>query len=467
MPALPEAVSAFADTHGLLPDGAHILVACSGGPDSSVLLDVLARAAASRHWRLTVAHFNHGVRGKAADEDEAFVRDRAAALHLDVCVGRPAALEHTDEASLRTARYDWLAQAAQERGASHVAVGHTRDDQVETVLLRLVRGTGLRGLGGMRPARALSAASGVQVVRPLLALGRAHVLQYAETRNLSYRVDATNADRARARNRLRHDLLPLVRNLEPGVDVRIARLAEHLAHDEAYLADATAALDAALDRGRGFGWLAYDRPALAAAPVALRSRLLRHAFRTVAVSAYAPDADGIDGVMHALASDVPTGAVDWPGGVRVRWTAAAVVLARVPPPAVLAPAALAVPGETRWPATGQRLRTRVLASGAAPAPDALLHVAWERAPKPLTVRGWCVGDRWQPAGHGGPEPVAETLRRMGVPPDRRPAAPVLATDSTVWWVVGARPPAGAGVDGETRERLEVCIDNQDAWGHPL
>lgn len=458
VPALLDAVVAFADRHDLLPPGAHVLVAVSGGPDSSVLLEVLARLRDTREFALTVAHFNHGVRGPAADADAAFVRARAAALELPCCVGRPPGPLAPDEAHLRTARYTWLAQAAAERGASHVAVGHTRDDQVETVFLRLLRGTGLRGLGGMRPARLLVPGGATQLIRPLLDLPRGDILRYAAARDIPYRTDATNADRTRTRNRLRHDVLPELRAQDPTLNRRVARLAGRLAVDEAYLEDAARQLAALGERARGAGWIEYDRRLLAAAPAALTTRVLRQAYQAVGDTVYAPDADAIDAVVRTFGTAATHGAADWPAGVRARWTADALVVARVPDRAALTPVPFAVPGATIWPATGERVSAQLVPAAAPGACAPALRANWQRTPRPLVLRGWREGDRWEPQGRGGPEPVGEALRRLGVPVDRRPAAPVLATLDRVWWVVGDRPPRDAAWETPPAEILEVRVE---------
>ncbi|MGE3820352.1 MAG: tRNA lysidine(34) synthetase TilS, partial [Isosphaeraceae bacterium] len=201
------------------------LVAVSGGSDSVALLRALNGLAPEIGLELVVAHLDHGVRGEAARADAAFVGDLAAALKLPIIQGRwtPTRASHF-EADARTARYSWLFETARNLGASSVAVGHTRDDQAETVLQRVVRGTGLRGLAGMPSRRALG--PGVTLVRPLLDVSRGELRDYLGAIGQPYREDASNADLGRTRARLRHDLLPkLAAEYNPKVADALIRLA--------------------------------------------------------------------------------------------------------------------------------------------------------------------------------------------------------------------------------------------------
>jgi len=200
------------------------LVAVSGGSDSTALLCWLARVGDPN--RLTIGHLHHGLRPEA-DDDAQFVRDLAQALGLAYIESRAdvAALAASTgdgiEAAARAARYAWLANAAREIGARYVITAHTADDQVETILQRLLRGTGIAGLAGIPRVRLL--ADGISLVRPWLEFCRTELQEYLSLLNQPWREDASNQSRAMTRNRLRHELLPLLeRNYNP--DVRAALL---------------------------------------------------------------------------------------------------------------------------------------------------------------------------------------------------------------------------------------------------
>ena len=268
--ALRRAVAAFVAEEGLLTSGARVVVAVSGGADSLVLLDVLR--ALPLNLMLHVATLDHGIRGAAGAADAAFVREQARAWGLPVTCGRadvPALARGAGvglEAAARGVRYGFLARVARAWGAAAVAVGHTRDDQAETVLLHVLRGSGLAGLRGMLPSAPLhvpapfadapvicdpplpaDAGQGgaLRIVRPLLNVSRAQVEAYAAARGLQPRTDATNRDPAYRRNWLRHEVLPLLERGNPRVREALARLAD-VARDEYVLMEAAG--EAALAR---------------------------------------------------------------------------------------------------------------------------------------------------------------------------------------------------------------------------
>ncbi len=202
------------------------VVAVSGGGDSVALLRVLHQLAQGPGVRLSVAHLDHSVREEAARADAAFVVELAESLGLPCDLGRwkPSRAAHF-ESDARRARYAWLLELARSRGASAVAVAHTRDDQAETILHRIVRGTGLRGLAGMPQRRLLASDPSVSLVRPLLDVSRGELREYLAALAQPFREDQSNADLARTRARIRHDLLPkLAAEYNPRVADALVRL---------------------------------------------------------------------------------------------------------------------------------------------------------------------------------------------------------------------------------------------------
>jgi tRNA(Ile)-lysidine synthase len=201
------------------------IVAVSGGADSVALLRALA------DWvePLEIVHVNHQLRGDQSDADERFVRDLANLLNLkcqcfSIDVAAQALHDGANlESTARQIRYDVLAQAAQESGANWIATGHTADDQAETVLHRLLRGAGMQGLRGIAVERELR--PGVRVIRPLLAATRDDVLELLNSLGQPWREDASNRDQAFTRNRIRHELMPLLRTFNPAIVGVLDRLA--------------------------------------------------------------------------------------------------------------------------------------------------------------------------------------------------------------------------------------------------
>jgi tRNA(Ile)-lysidine synthase len=257
-------LDAALDAPGAPPVGAHVLVAASGGPDSTALLAALAALAPARRLTAIAGHVDHALRGAESAGDRTAVE--ALAVRLGVaCVVRAAPLAPGAglEARARTARHRALAALAAEAGASVVALAHTEDDQVETVLFRLLRGAGRRGLGGMRPRTG-------RLWRPLLGVTRADVRRYLADENLPFRLDRTNADLAHARNRLRRLVVPLLaREFNPRLGPSVAALAARLRDEDELLEDLAAARLRVHRRG--------DRLATAVAtePPALARRVVR------------------------------------------------------------------------------------------------------------------------------------------------------------------------------------------------
>jgi tRNA(Ile)-lysidine synthase len=218
------------EAHTLLADGDRVVVAVSGGLDSMVLLRVLHELSEDRSWRLVVAHFDHRLRGQASAADARFVKRAAEALDLEVRQehGRTADFARAQGVSLemgaRILRHRFLARVSRDVGASAVALAHHGDDQLELFFLRLLRGAGVEGLSGMDWQGVSPEDRGVRLIRPLLGERRVAVEAWARNRRLAFREDASNQDRDIPRNRVRHELLPMLRgSYQPGLDTVIAR----------------------------------------------------------------------------------------------------------------------------------------------------------------------------------------------------------------------------------------------------
>ena len=203
-----------------------VIVACSGGPDSTALAVAMNQLLPNRN-QLVVAHFNHRTRGEESDGDEAFVRELCERLGVKLRVGyAPAASDFLSEDRARRMRYEFLERVATELAAPHIAVAHTADDQAETILLRLTRGTGVRGLSGMNYRRAMSAGSNVQLIRAMLQVRRVDIDEYLRAQGIVAREDSSNADLRYARNRVRLTVMPNLAAINPAVVAAINRLGD-------------------------------------------------------------------------------------------------------------------------------------------------------------------------------------------------------------------------------------------------
>ena len=256
----------FAAAHGMLPEGTRVLCACSGGADSVCLLHLLHETPG---LSVVCAHFNHLLRGAESDWDEAFVRALCAQLGVTCVTGRGDAGAYAAahglgiEEAARALRYDFLLRTAQAYGCTRIATAHNAGDNAETVLLNLIRGSGTKGLCGIPPVRG-------EIVRPLLTVTREEILDYLRAHGLSHVEDSSNESDEYARNRIRHQVLPLLRELNSGAAENIGAAAALLRQDEEYL---SAQAEAFLQTNGGDGGV--SAPALLALPRPVGARVLR------------------------------------------------------------------------------------------------------------------------------------------------------------------------------------------------
>jgi tRNA(Ile)-lysidine synthase len=420
--------------HGL---GTVWVVAVSGGSDSVGLLRALVALAPGLGLKLSVAHLDHGVRGEAARADAVFVAELAAALGLSFDLGhwQPARAGYF-EADARQARYAWLAEIARARGAGTIAVGHTRDDQAETILHRIVRGTGLRGLVGIPPRRSL--ARGLILVRPLLHVGRDEIRAYLAVLGQPYRDDATNTNPAQTRARIRHDLLPrLAREYNPQIAdalVRLGALAGAAEHErEVSLNELVRAALVSCKNDE----VILKRPVLQRSPRYLQAEVLRAIWRRMGW----PEA-GMDRRrwrrLAALARGSPM-QTSLPGGIGAITNDLFLVLQRVgpapaqPPSPTPRPAIpLELPGEVSWDGG------RIVATLDPGAPcDETLDL--DTLVPPLLVRGPAAADRFEPLGMDGRSTALNDFfrgRRVGCA--RRMDVPLVCDQLGIVWVAGHR-----------------------------
>ena len=232
---MEKAVEAYCQKYNLLTPGMGLLAACSGGPDSLALVNVLLSLQEKYQLRLVVAHFEHGIRGEDSREDARFVRDfcRQHSLPFEMeaaSVPQYAAQHHlSEETAARKLRYEFLRRVLKKHGLTYIATAHHANDQAETVLMRILRGTGIDGLGAMRPV------SG-DIIRPFLGITRREIEQYCSRHGLKPRHDVTNDDPAYTRNYLRLKLIPLLEErFNPQLVSALGRLAEVAAETSSYL----------------------------------------------------------------------------------------------------------------------------------------------------------------------------------------------------------------------------------------
>ena len=448
-------MTAYADREGLIPPAARVVVALSGGPDSCALLLALLDAAGRGLVPRPVgaAHFHHGLRGSDADADAAFAAALCARFALPCVVGlghAPPRPGQSPNEAARDARYDFLIGTARQWGADTVATAHTLDDQAETVLMRVLRGTGVDGLAGIPPRRRVG---DIALLRPLLSQTRADVEAFCAAQGVVPRRDPSNERDRYTRTRIRRVLPALANDFNPRLPVALSRLAAHAAADSALLQalagelwDGVASVDGAS--------VTLDAPALRAAPDALRRRVLLRALRHAAGEAGTLAQTATDAFVSALEQILHNpGAFDLPGRTRAHADSHALTLAPPPsptlPPALAAPVALRVPGVTAVPWAGREIVARVGEAHPSPTrsrrPFAVEMAGGGimrgdcAAPPALVVRPAVPGERFAPLGmEGKTRAVRDMLASAGIPASERAAYPVVARadGGEVLWIIG-------------------------------
>ena len=318
MPPLVAAVDRALRLARVPARGETLVVGLSGGADSVALTAALASLRRRRGFEVVAAHLDHGLRA-GSGEDAAFCHELCASLGLTLRGGSARVRERARrekggvEAAARRERYSFLRRVSEDEAASAIAVAHTRDDQAETLLLRLLRGSGSSGLAAMRPR------SGA-LLRPLLAVSRRDVLAYLAERGLAWRDDPSNLDLGYARNRVRHELLPyLEQRFNPRVREALARAAD-LAADEAAFVRSAAERVLAEAATRDGHTLSLERGVLARAPAAVARAALRLALEQSGGLA-GVRGDHVEALLGLAASRAPSGRLlELPGGRRVRFS---------------------------------------------------------------------------------------------------------------------------------------------------
>ena len=466
---LEEAVSSALNRAGLDVPGTKIVVAASGGPDSTALLRSLQRAGGPLGIELHVAHLLHDLRGAETLADAAFVADLAREAGLPCTVRQSDPLEHrrqrgisSFEQATREVRYEFLLELSRSTGAAAVAVGHTMDDQAETVMEHLLRGSGLYGLRGMTESAPWPwppGAGGPFLFRPLLAVTKAQTTEYCRALGQDFRIDSENESPKFARNRIRHDLLPrLASDYNPRVVESLVRLSRTAAIDLDYLERECDRIwpqvevnPAGTSGGRSAGGLSLDRAVLQSLHPSLRRAVLRRAFSLAAGDTRRLEETHLAGMDAFVAGSAAGGSCQLPRGWWLHTTAGSVTLTRessipcpLPPLSGQHPLELPhSPGETVEAALEGWRVTASLVSGPPVGGEVgqgarVAFLDSEAIRSPILVRTRNPGDRFQPAGMTGRKKLQDLFVDSKVPRHWRDRIPLLECAGEIAWVVGHR-----------------------------
>jgi tRNA(Ile)-lysidine synthase len=440
--------------------GQKILVAVSGGLDSMVLLNVLHALAPENKWRLSVAHLNHCLRGRSSDADESLVRRTCEKLSVPLFVERANVRQLARQQKLsiemaaRQARHEFLERVAKEEKISTIALAHHADDQVELFFIRLLRGSGGEGLAGMKWRNPFPGAKGMELVRPLLGESKSALREYAATNKINFREDATNASLDILRNRIRHELLPLLRRkYQPALNKVVLRLMD-IVGEEAELAKLTAEDWIRMARNSH-----YERrsPAFSKLPVAVQRQSLRSQLLAEGI---APDFELVEKLRLKPDESVTLDQLEGSSRIVCRDSAGLIRVNKAKPIAFnrqsrklsLENSA----GRTKfngiaieWRAqseTGMNLPKR--------APETEYFDA-ELVGSKVTLRHWQKGDRFQPIGMTVAVKLQDLFVNQKVPRPRRHKLVVAESEKGgIFWVEGLRISERFQLTKSTKRRLQ-------------
>lgn len=484
---MPSSISSRLLTHirrfRLLAPGDCVAIAVSGGGDSVALLFLLLELRNSLGVVLRVAHFNHQLRPGEAGEDERFVRNLAAQYDLPCAVRSEDVKAHSAgrksnlESEARARRYAFFRELVLQRWATRIATAHTADDQAETVVSRLARGTGLAGLRGIHPVFG-------PIVRPLLGLRRSELRDYLSARGQPWREDATNADTARQRARIRHTLLPLWQaEFGPGIVRNLARLAEMARNDEALIdglveerfhllarREGADGLPAVGDCAIAAGDLLAPHPALQSphARLAFSSRLVRRLAGEVAGGKPPLTAAHIASVLELAQTGISGSRLELPRGIVIERVLDRLVFSSRPRASRLRHKTVsysysASPGPSGEALvdiaeTGKRLRLKLIdwpPAGSETNLPGLGALDADRLELPLVVRNRLPGDAYRPQGRRHAEKVKRLLAECRVPGVERARKPVIVSAGRLVWSAGLPVAADFAAGKNTRRALII------------
>lgn len=422
---------------GLFQTGDTLVVALSGGADSCALLDLLVSLPGS-NLQLVAAHLNHCLRGTESDGDEDFCFNLAAGygIPFETCRVDVKALAQSRGVNLedagRQARITFLDRVCEKHGATAVVTAHHSDDQAETVLMRLLRGSGMSGLAGMRHRNQRG------YLRPLLDVSRTQIEQYLAERGLAWREDASNRDTSFLRNRIRHELLPLLEQYNPAIRRRLTATA-------AILSDEDLLLEKLAEQAFEHSWqrdedsITCSVASLKTRPAALQRRILRHACRQITGKLDGFGLEHIETIRHLLDSPHPNARVSLPNKISAvrEYDRILLRINKESAPDHVADLIITAPGNYQLPGGGTleiRIHPAPFDVHDLPADSACFDL--NKLPLPWLVRTFRPGDRMQPFGMSGRKKVKDIFIDRKIPFSERKRIPLLFWGDELIWIAG-------------------------------
>jgi len=452
----------------LISAGDKLVVAVSGGADSICLLHVLARHRSDLEVELHVAHLNHQLRGAESDADASYVSNLARKL------GVPATIERRDvaayhgqkggslEEAAREVRYGFLAEVSRTMDDTKVATGHTRDDHIETILLHLLRGTGTVGLCGLQSRSLLPYGENggpLEVVRPLLAVTRQETVDYCRQHRLSPRSDSSNESISFLRNRIRLELLPVLRRYNPSIDRVLVRLADIAGDDISFIEEQASLVwpDLAYKDGDA---LYLDINKMLALRRAIQRQVLRKAVKQLKGDLKDIEANHIEAMVESISK--PAGKRFYlPDGLTLSTEYGRLVLtptraSMCPLPPLQSRASINIPGETDL--HGWRVRADIAQESFGSDNGFTASFDLDKVGKKLVVRRRRPGDRFQPLGMNQTKKLQDFMVDAKIPRMWRDRVPLVSSDKQILWVVGWRVDDRVKITEKTKKILRLQFE---------
>ncbi len=457
-------ITQFVTRHQMLPPGTRVGIAVSGGADSVFLLHALRGLAPRWDLELSVVHIEHGIRGAASTEDAAFVKNLADKLGLPFHLhsANVPAIPDNQEQAARRVRHAFFQQLITSDAVDRIATGHTRSDQAETVLYRILRGSGLAGLAGILPVTKEG------LVRPLLEIGRLEIEAWLRERSIAWREDASNQNRIYARNRLRHEILPLLREtFNPALDETLSNMAT-VARDEELYWESTLPRQPPAPSPQ-----TLEVSKLATPPAAVARRLIRGTIQAARGDLRQIDFNHVERILEMAHSQNGHDCVQLPGLDVTRsfdWIRFAAGPADETRQDFEFP--LNAPASVELPGSQTRITLQVLEKSETGQACATVvnELDWQRltptngALPSLELRNWRPGDQYRPAGQSKHQKVKFLFQEARIPLWERGNWPIITYNGTIVWTHRFGAAAEFAASSSTRVVLRVEVSSDS--GHP-
>ena len=439
----------------MLREGDRVIAAVSGGPDSVCLLHCLVELAPEYGIELLAAHFNHKLRGEDSDTDEQFVADLCKRLNVPLSLAGEdmAAVSRREKGSLeelcRRSRHGFLEGLAREKGFGKIALGHNLDDQAETVLMNVIRGTGIDGLKGIDPVRDC-------FIRPLIGIERKEIIDFLSSRGIPWRTDHSNSENSFRRNSIRNSLIPFIReNYNPSIVDTLGRLA-NIARSENEFLDSLAEEAVSSWELLPGGGLKIPTGEFMGHHPALRKRIIKSALEGLSPVKGGISHEHISAAIKVAGGKEPGASLDLPFGISARREYDFLVIEKRPVEERPFEYAVPVPGTLRLAEAGMAFRFELMHTIPTKFGDSWrAYIDMDKIVSPLVFRNARPGDRIEPFGMEGKKKLQDVFTDRKVPRARRQRIPVLADACSLLWVPGVVSSRRTRVTANTENVLSV------------